>query len=184
MWRGSSRCLGEQPRKEEIVDALQGTALMAATITMGIAAGVYMLYVFAIMPGLARTDDRTFVGAFQQIDTAIVGPFLFVFFIGPVVFAVLAAALHLGADDRTTLIWIAIAIVLQLTMAGMTIRINVPLNDGIKAAGDPSQIDDIAAVRGRFNEARWVRSNNIRATLATVAFGCLAWALVLFGRTG
>lgn len=165
------------------MDALQGAALMAATITIGIGAGVYLLYVFAIMPGLARTDDRTFVGAFQQIDTAIVGPFLLVFFIGPLVFAVLAAALHLGEDDRTTLAWIAIAIVLQLAMAGMTLRINVPLNDGIKAAGDPSQINDIAAVRERFNEARWVRSNNVRAVAATVAFGCLAWALVLFGQS-
>lgn len=165
------------------MDALQGAALMAATITIGIGAGVYLLYVFAIMPGLARTDDRTFVGAFQQIDTAIVGPFLLVFFIGPLVFAVLAAALHLGEDDRTTLAWIAIAIVLQLAMAGMTLRVNVPLNDGIKAAGDPSQINDIAAVRERFNEARWVRSNNVRAVAATVAFGCLAWALVLFGQS-
>lgn len=165
------------------MDALQGATLMAATITIGIGAGVYLLYVFAIMPGLARTDDRTFVGAFQQIDTAIVGPFLLVFFIGPLVFAVLAAALHLGEDDRTTLAWIAIAIVLQLAMAGMTLRVNVPLNDGIKAAGDPSQINDIAAVRERFNEARWVRSNNVRAVAATVAFGCLAWALVLFGQS-
>ena len=65
------------------MDVLQGNLLMAATITMGIGAGVYLLYSFAIMPGLAKTDDRTFVGAFQQIDTAIVGPFLLVFFIAP-----------------------------------------------------------------------------------------------------
>ena len=165
------------------MDALQGTALMTATITMGIGAGVYLLYSFVIMPGLARTDDRTFVGAFQQIDTAVVGRFLLVFFIGPLVFAVLAAALHLGEDDRTTLAWIATAIVLQLAIGGMTLRVNVPLNDDIKAAGDPSQIDDIAAVRERFNEARWVRSNNVRAATATAAFVCLAWALVLFGQS-
>lgn len=162
------------------MDVLQGIALMAATITMGIGAGVYLLYVFAIMPGLSKTDDRTFVGAFQQIDTAIVGPFLLVFFIGPLGLAVLAAVLHLGEDDRTTLAWIAIAIVLQLAMVGITLRVNVPLNDGIKAAGDPREID-VAAVRERFNETRWVRSNNVRAAAATVAFACLAWALVLFG---
>ena len=79
--------------------------------------------------------------------------------------------------------WIASAIVLQLAMAGITLRVNVPLNDGIKAAGDPSQIDDFAAVRERFNEARWVRWNMVRAVAATVAFGCLAWALVLYGRS-
>jgi uncharacterized membrane protein len=163
------------------MDVLQGNVLMAATITMGIAAGVYMLYSFAIMPGLARTDDRTFVGAFQQIDTAIVGPFLLVFFIGPLVFAALAAALHLGGGDRSPLALIATAIVLQLVMAGITVRVNVPLNDAIKAAGDPGDIDDVAAVRERFHEGRWVRWNSVRAGAATVAFGCLAWALVLQG---
>lgn len=163
------------------METLQGATLMAATITMGIAAGVYLLYVFAVMPGLRRTDDRTFVGAFQQIDTAIVGPFVLIFFIGPPAFAVLAAVLHLGADDRSILTVIAIAIVLQLAIAAMTLRVNVPLNNEIKAAGDPSRIDDLGAVRERFNEARWVRWNNVRAAAATIAFGCIAWALVLFG---
>ena len=135
------------------------------------------------MPGLSRTDDRTFVSAFQQIDTAITGPFLFVFFFGPLAFATLATALHLGQDDRTALAWIASAVVVQLAMAVITLRVHVPLNDRIKAAGDPSQIDDLAAVRERFNEARWVRWNIVRAVAATVAFGRLAWALVLFGRS-
>lgn len=156
---------------------------MAATITMGIGAGVYLLYVFAIMPGLGTTDDRTFVGAFQQIDTALVGPFLLVFFFGPLALTTLAAAIHLGQDDRSALVWIASAFVVQLVMAIITLRVNVPLNDSIKAAGDPNQIDDLAAVRERFNEARWVRWNIVRAIAATVSFGCLAWALVLFGRS-
>jgi uncharacterized membrane protein len=145
-------------------------------------AGVYLLYAFAIMPGLRRTDDRTFVGAFQQIDTAIVGPFLLVFFIGPLAFSVLAAALHLGTDDRTELGLIAAAIVLQLVMVGITLRVNVPLNDGIKAAGDPSQID-VAATRRRFNEVRWVSANSVRAVAATTASGLLALALVIGGSS-
>ena len=161
------------------MDALQTAALLAATITMGIGAGVYLLYVFAIMPGLGKTDDRTFVGAFQQIDTAIVGPFLVIFFFGPLAFTALAAALHLGADERSALAWIGAALVLQLAMAVITIGVNVPLNDGIKAAGDPGQIADLAAVRERFNEARWVGANIVRAVASIVAVGCLAWALVL-----
>lgn len=165
------------------METLQGAALVAATMTMGIGAGVYLLYVFAIMPGLRKTDDRTFVGAFQQIDTAVVGPFVLVFFIGPPVFAVLAAVLHLGTEERSVLAMIVVAIVLQLAITAMTISVNVPLNNGIKAAGDPSRIDDIRTVRERFDEARWARWNGVRAGVATIAFGCLAWALLLSGRT-
>jgi uncharacterized membrane protein len=63
-----------------------------------------------------------------------------------------------------------------------TLRVNVPLNDGLKAAGDLDRIADLAAVRERFNEAKWVRWNLARAVATTAALGCLAWALVLYGR--
>ena len=156
--------------------------LLAATMTMGISAGVFQLYAFAIMPGLRRTDDSTFVSAFQQIDIAIVGPWLFVFFFGSLGFTAVAAALHFGASDRTTLHWIGGALVLYLAVLVITITINVPLNDEIKAAGEAAEIGDFAAVRERFHKARWVSGNFFRAVASTMAFGCLAWALVSRGR--
>ena len=94
----------------------------------------------------------------------------------------LAAALHLGGDGRPVLAWVAVALVLYLAVVVATLAVNVPLNDAIKAAGDPDRIADLAAVRERFNEARWVRWNLARAVATTAAFGCLAWALVLYGR--
>lgn len=161
------------------MDTPQGIALFLATITMGIGAGVYLLYAFVIMPGLRKTDDRTFVGAFQQIDRAIVGPFLLVFFFGPLAFAALSAVLMLDAD-RSIVGLITSAVVIQVVMLGMTIGINVPLNNGIKAAGEPAKID-VASVRRQFNESRWVRANNVRAIASTAAFASLAWALMLYG---
>ena len=166
-----------------MLDILQAVALLAATMTIGIGAGVFQLYNFAIMPGLAKTDDLTFVGAFQQIDTAIIGPWLFFFFFGALGFTAIAAALHLSSDDRSALPWIVGALVLHLAVVVITMRINVPLNDEIKAAGDPDRIADVAAVRKRFQEARWVGWNLFRAVTSTIAFGCLAWALVLHGRS-
>ena len=166
-----------------MLDLLRAAALLAATMTMGIGAGVFQLYTFAIMPGLRRTDDRTFVGAFQQIDRSIIGPWLFFFFFGALGFTALAVALHLGADERSTLPWIGGAFVLHLAVFVITIGINVPLNDEIKGAGDPDQITDLAAVRERFNEAKWVGWNLFRVVASTVSFGCLAWSLVLHGRS-
>jgi uncharacterized membrane protein len=56
------------------MELLGGAALVAATITMGLVAGVFGLYAQTIMPGLRRTDDWTFVAVFQAIDRAIVNP--------------------------------------------------------------------------------------------------------------
>jgi uncharacterized membrane protein len=160
----------------------QGAALVAATMTVGLMAGVFGHYAHAIMPGLGRTDDRTFVGAFQSIDRAIINPLFLATLLGGLVSTGLATALHLGKDGQSLLPWLVAALVLVLAAFVITVRVNVPLNDAIKAAGDPDRIADLGAVRERFNEARWIRWNIVRAIASTTAFGCLAWALVLYGR--
>jgi uncharacterized membrane protein len=162
------------------METVQGIALVAAALTMGLMAGVFGIYANATMPGLRNTDDRTFVGAFQAIDRAIINPLFMVWFFGALVFAVVAAAL-LGGEG-SVLPWVAAAGVLYLAVVVITIAVNVPLNDAIKAAGDPDAID-VAAVRERFGEARWMAWNVVRAVLTTAAFGSLMWALVEYGRT-
>jgi uncharacterized membrane protein len=161
-----------------MLEFLQGATLVAATISVGLIAGVCYVYAHAIMPGLGRADDRTFVGAFQAIDRAIINPWFIPVFIGALPLLILAAALHTGDEP---LPWILAALVLYLVTFVLTMRVNVPLNDAIKAAGNPDAID-VAATRRDFDEARWARSNLVRTVTTTVALGCLAWALVEFGR--
>ncbi len=81
----------------------RGAALVAATITMGLMAGLFYVFSHAIMPGLGRSDDQTFVGGFQAIDKAIVNPWFLLGFLGALVFTALAAVLHVGGDGRPVL---------------------------------------------------------------------------------
>jgi uncharacterized membrane protein len=162
------------------MNVLRAVFLLAATLSMGLVTGVFALYWHAIMPGLAKADDRTFVGAFQALDRGIINPvFMATNFGGALVFTLIAGLLLIG---QPAFAWVAIAFVLYLVVVVMTIRINVPLNDAIKAAGDPNQID-VTAAREAFDEPRWVRSNNVRVVLCIIAFGLLAWALVVFGQS-
>ncbi|MFI7707756.1 DUF1772 domain-containing protein [Nonomuraea sp. NPDC049480] len=162
------------------MEGLRIAALVAATISTGLAAGVFGLYAHTIMPGLGRTDDRTFVAAFQSIDRAIMNPwFLGGSFFGALLFTILAMIAHVG---RPAMPWIVAALVLYAITFVITIAINVPLNDAIKAAGDPDGID-LAAVRERFDEARWRSWNIVRVIASTTAFGLLTWALTLTGRS-
>lgn len=154
---------------------LRGAALILALITTGLMAGVFQLYSHTVMPGLAGTDDRTFVSAFQAMDRAIMNPLFLSTFLGAFGFTGLAALLSLG--DGPLLAWSVAALALYLIVMVITFRVNVPLNNAIKAATDP----DAGAIRARFNEARWVRFNHVRSWLSTGAFACLAWALVLYG---
>ena len=164
------------------MEFLEGAMLLAATLAVGLMAGVFGLYAHTIMPGLGTTDDRTFVGAFQAIDTAIINPWFIPVFIGALVLTGVAGALQIG-NDSSALGWIVAAFVLYLVVVVSTLQVNVPLNNYIKGQGDPDRIDDLAAVRDRFNEAKWRGWNLMRTITCTVAFGCLSWALVEFGRT-
>ena len=163
-------------------DVVREVALIAATLTTGLMAGVFGLYSNAIMPGLRRTDDRTFVAAFQSIDRAIINPAFMATFLGALVLTALTALLHLTGEARSQLPWIVAALVLYLVVFVVTIRVNVPQNNEIKAAGDVDRMTDVHGVRERFNEARWVRWNHLRAFASTLAFGLLSWALIQSGQ--
>lgn len=163
------------------MDVVRVVSLLVATLSMGLMAGAFALYAHTLMPGLGRTDNRTFVGAFQAIDRAIINPwFLGGGFLGALVFTIAAAIAYLG---RAPLWWIVAALLLYLITFGITIAVNVPLNDAIKSAGEPDQIADLAVVRERFNEARWAAWNLVRTITTTAAFALLAWALVVHGRS-
>jgi uncharacterized membrane protein len=162
-------------------EVLRELVLIAATLTMGLMAGVFAIFSNAIMPGLHKTDDRTFVAAFQSIDRAIINPAFMVTFLSPLALSALATLLHLTDEGRPLLPWIVVAFVLYLLVFVITIRVNVPRNNEIKAAGDVDRLTDPHTVRERFDEARWVRWNHARAFASIVAFGLLAWALVESG---
>jgi uncharacterized membrane protein len=158
---------------------IRTATLIAATLAMGFVSGAFVLYAHTIMPGLRKTDDRTFVAAFQATDRAIINPWFMITAFGGALVLTLATAIA----NRSTpaLPWIAVAFGLYLVAVIITIAVNVPLNDAIKAAGDPARID-VAQVRARFNEARWAAANLVRVLTSVPAFGLLAWALVLCGR--
>jgi len=161
---------------------LRTVLLIAATMTTGLVAGVFGLYSHTVMPGLGRTDDRTFVGAFQAMDRAIINPWFMAGFLGALLFTAASVLVHLPRDARGPLPWIIVALVLYVIAFAITIAVNVPLNDALKAAGDPDTIGDLAAVRSRFDEARWAAWNLVRTITSTVAFATLCWALVTSGR--
>jgi uncharacterized membrane protein len=162
---------------------LSSAVLAAAVLTMGLMAGVFGIFSHTIMPGLRHTDDRTFVGAFQSTDRAIINPWFMATFFGALILTGLAAALHLSGDKRSVLPWIGAAFVLYLVAVVITMAVNVPLNDALKAAGDPARIGDLAQVRRHFDEAKWSAWNLIRTLTSTAAFGCLIGAALMYRST-
>jgi uncharacterized membrane protein len=154
------------------MDFLRTTSLVGATLTMGLVTGAFVLYAHTVMPGLKTTDDRTFVAAFGAMDRAIINPwFMAGGFIGALLLTLVATATHLG---EKALPYIAAALVLYVIVFVITIAVNVPLNDALKAA---TNLSDATATREAFDETRWATFNLVRAIASSGAFLALLVAL-------
>jgi uncharacterized membrane protein len=159
-------------------ETVRDLSLLAATIMMGLMAGLFYGFACSVMPGLGRADDRTFVTAMQRINVAILNGWFALAFGGAVVVTALAGLLHIGEVGRPALWWILAAFLLYVATLVITMAVNVPLNDELEAAGDADDISDLHAVRARF-ETAWVRWNLARTIANTAAFLCLCVALLV-----
>jgi uncharacterized membrane protein len=153
-------------------------ALVAATMTTGLIAGLFYAYACSVMIALRRADDRTFIDVMQRISKAIQNGWFALSFVGAFVFTALAAVLYLIAGEPLILLFVTAAFAAYLVCLVITFSGNIPLNNRLDAAGPADRIADPAAVRQRF-EAPWVRLNTARTLASTVAFGCLCMALAL-----
>jgi len=156
----------------------QHVALVAATITTGLIAGLFFAFACAVMPALGRSSDRTFVEAMQKINVAILNGWFMLCFLGSLFLGILAVVLHLRRDGRSALPWIIAGLVLYVVVLAITGGVNVPLNNQLDKAGPVDRIADLSAVRVAF-ESKWVTWNLARTVANTAAFGCLSWALVV-----
>ncbi|MFF7351897.1 DUF1772 domain-containing protein [Streptomyces filipinensis] len=152
-----------------------GTAvLIAATVTTGLSAGVFYIFACAVMPALARSDDRTYVEVMRNIDSVIQNPVFFLSFMGaPLLTGWSAWQLRRTPCAR----WVRAALLSYALVFLVTMAFNIPLNNALAANGAPS------ALRAHF-EGPWVAWNVVRALGSTLALGLLARALTLHGRPG
>lgn len=161
------------------MDTVRIVILILSTMTTGLITGAYLLYAHAIMPGLRSTDDRTFVTSFAAIDRAIINPvFMLTSFLGALFVTIAAAVLSIG---RPTFAWVLVALILNLAAVIITMTVHVPLNNSITGAAGSDGFDP-TAVRAAFHAARWEAWNYVRVACATIALGCLCWALITHGR--
>ncbi|MFJ9777031.1 DUF1772 domain-containing protein [Kitasatospora sp. NPDC101157] len=158
-----------------------GPVLVGATIAMGLMAGLFFAFDVSVMPGLAACDDRTYVTAMQHINRSIENGAFGLVFVGAFVATGAAAWLQHGSGRRRAALWAVAATALYVVALVVTLGVDIPLNNELAAAGDPSRIHDFAAVRAEF-EGTWVATNMLRTALCTAGLLALTRSLVLHGR--
>lgn len=159
-----------------MVPAILTTSLLIAIVLNGLLAGLFFAFSIAIIPGLRRTDDATYVRSFRAINAAILNPvFLLVFCLAPL-FAVGAVGAVLWSGGSESLGWSIIGGVCSVLTFVVTASVNVRLNNALDRADVDTESQRLAA-RERF-ESRWNRWNHLR-TLTSI--GALVFLTVGMG---
>jgi uncharacterized membrane protein len=154
------------------VETLREPSLVAALVTTGLMAGIYLAFAISVLPGLGRTDDRTFVAAMRGMNAAILNPLFFVVFLGPLPLGILALVARL--PDHDGMGWVVLALVLYAGTLGITAAVNVPLNNRLDDT-DPGS-ENQSTAREIF-ERRWSTWNVVRTLLCAASFVSLVPAL-------
>lgn len=122
--------------------ALQTVTLLVATLGAGLMAGLFAAFAYAVMPGLGRSADRTFVQAMQNINRTIVNGWFLLPFLLPIPLLVLATVLAWSGPGQVALPWVLAALVLYSAGFFVTGGVNVPLNNALNNALDHAALDD------------------------------------------
>ena len=151
-----------------MVISLSATDIPAivAALLLGLSAGLFFAFTVAVMPGLRRTDDATFVATMTAINRAILNfPFGLVF-VGALIAPIVAAILAFITGASSPWLLIAAAVVYLLGVLAVTGGVNVPLNEALDRDGKRRAFED-----------RWVRFNTVRTVSGIVAFALALTAL-------
>lgn len=143
-------------------------ALPLTVVLVGLLAGLFAAFSYAVMPGLRRADDAAMIAAMRGINAAIANPVFAVIFLGPLI----TGGLVFLVAESDVMAHVVVGYLLYLATLAITLAVNVPLNTQLETDG---QADAVWA-RARF-EARWVRWNHARTLVSLGSFVAYVWAL-------
>lgn len=148
--------------------------LILTTTCLGIMAGLFYSFTVSVMPGLGRTQDRTFMEAMQSINKAIMNPYFMLVFLGSIILVFICCFLQYKQGLNQQFYLILTASVLYLTgTIGLTFFGNVPLNNVLESTDLTTlTTEELNNARSLFEE-KWNNFNLIR-TLSSVG------ALILY----
>ncbi|MBN8822844.1 MULTISPECIES: DUF1772 domain-containing protein [unclassified Spirosoma] len=158
------------------------TIILGVTATTtALMSGLFFAFSWAVMPGLKRLPDASFIMAMQSINRAIQNPVFFAAFLGAALLLPLSTYLDYSSTKPVSArFWLLLAAsgVYIVGVIGVTIGGNVPLNETLDAFDvQAASVSDVLNHRRDF-EFPWSQFHTIRTgasflTILLVVAACL-----------
>lgn len=158
---------------------LKATIWLLALLTTGLSAGLFYGWTVSVIPGTKLITDRSYLETMQSINRAILNPWFFFIFFGPVLLITADTYLQFREDISLTF-WLTLIAMLAYLIGtiGVTAFGNVPMNETLYAIQlHKLDTDSMKALRQLY-EGRWNQFNTIRTVCAILAFAALLSARI------
>lgn len=149
-------------------------------LSTGAVAGLFYAYWCSVMIALDRLRPEAAIRTMQTINVAIINPLFFATFMGTLALLPLAALAAWSSGAGASAGWLAAAFAVYAAGTfGVTIALNVPLNDALERLKDNS---NAPAADWRAFVDPWNRWNAVRMWAGFAATALAAVALIADGR--
>lgn len=174
-----------RPSKRAAAQSVPSSAMVdravryLALVTTGVMAGFFFAFSVLVMPGLDRTDAPTAVASMQAINATVDSVVFKAAFAATPILCL--AVMALAGLRRTG--WLAVvgALVYLVGVLGVTVIVNVPLNDDLDLVS-PSSAGAAAAWADYMTD--WSRWNHVRTLTGIASFAMIGASLLRGGRLG
>lgn len=150
---------------------LQNIILIITVTLTALIAGLFYSYACSVNLGLGKLTDGAYLSAMQSINRQIQNPIFFMSFMGTLLFLPISSWMEYSYSGFSNSFWLlaSAAVVYVIGTFGITIAVNVPLNEALdKFVISSASIEQLAAQRKSF-EIPWNRYNTIRTVAAIIA---------------
>lgn len=145
-----------------------------AILATALNAGLFFIFSVCIMAAFARLSPAEGAAAMNAINVVIQNPWFFSAFFGGALLSLVLAILGFMQGGTGGLMAAAGGVVFLVAVIGVTVVVNVPLNDALAAA--PAGSAEQATLWQRYLDV-WTMWNHVRALGSLVAVGLFAFAL-------
>jgi uncharacterized membrane protein len=147
-----------------------------AAIGSALVAGIFFAFSTFIMAALGRIPPEQGINAMQQINITVINPLFMLAFMGTgALCLVLGGGAFLRWDDPGTKLIMLASVIYLVGCIGVTMMLNVPLNDALAAVqpGTPQ-----AATLWTRYLSEWTFWNHVRTIAPLVSAVLFIWALL------
>ncbi len=157
------------PSPRTLGSTFRALTLAGATLSTGLAAGVFYAYAVSVNLGLAIQPDASYVATMQAINERIENPLFFASFFGALLLLLAALAVHFPRPRSGRLWLVALACVLYVGGGFLlTSFVNVPMNNELAAVDLEGPARILAKARDTY-EGPWNVWNGVRTNCSSLA---------------